>query len=117
MARAAVKALLAASAVWLSGCGTVANTSGMTREGRMLVYGGVRADVRGFQDAASRGDLPALTFCAADLPLSAVADTLTIPWTIAASGRAESPDEPTTPSVHTAPSGKTAVFPDPILIQ
>jgi uncharacterized protein YceK len=95
MARLAVCG--AALAVLMSGCGTAANTLWfIPEEGGKRVYGGVQVDANVFQESvrqvSSSEDLPTLaralrdaTLTAVDLPLSAVADTLTLPITIPAS--------------------------------
>src|SRR5262245_52366383 len=87
--RRAVVAVLAAT---LSGCGTVANLWSCCKSGDRAVYGGVAHSLRrAAEDAeeAARLDSPdralhALGACLmlADLPLSAVADTLTLPITV-----------------------------------
>jgi uncharacterized protein YceK len=89
--------LALAAALALGGCGTAANVFQLKpEEGGGSIYGGVRADlasVRGYaedlQDAPDvrdqiDGASEALFVAAVDLPLSAVADTLTLPWTWAA---------------------------------
>jgi len=112
MARSVIGAALAASAaVWLSGCGTMANMRDADDPAckdwddivpRRSVYGGVRihalqvwvmsvgpivdgelSPVLGV--AAGVAQLPLTFLSLADLPLTALGDTLTLPWTIAAS--------------------------------
>jgi uncharacterized protein YceK len=86
MRRLAVAVLV----VGLSGCGTAANTLWWAPfEGGQRVYGGVRAEVgvlrdglSGKSDTSSAPDRAGLVLIAADLPLSAVGDTLTLPYTI-----------------------------------
>src|SRR6516162_1675069 len=92
--------------VWLTGCASAANTLWWTpMEGGMRVYGGVRADAEvagggvkqmihpdgassfldGFRDTL---------FPTLDLPLSAVVDTLTLPFTVAAALRKDDGSKP-----------------------
>jgi uncharacterized protein YceK len=84
-------------AVALVGCGTVANTVWLAPyEGGQKIFGGVRVDVaaaKGCFEEASRAEdsadrlksgSKAVAFGALDLPLSLVADTLTLPYTISA---------------------------------
>jgi uncharacterized protein YceK len=86
-----MQCLLAAWLPVLVGCGTAANTLWWTpMEGGMRVYGGVRADAEvlchrfsGESDAGNAtGRCKEVVFCAIDLPLSAAADTLTLPVTV-----------------------------------
>lgn len=77
-------------ALALPGCGTLANLNGKEypllsppAEYEPRIYGGVRNDLRWLGDFATLGDVPeffpgSLIF-AADLPLSAAADTITLP--------------------------------------
>jgi uncharacterized protein YceK len=86
-------ALIAAAS--LSGCGTLRNLSGVEQPSR-TVYGGVQQDLH-VTDQVFRGEaLPpdqnqlqqvianafAAAYLAVDLPLSAVADTLSLPITM-----------------------------------
>jgi uncharacterized protein YceK len=108
-ATACVAAVLAAM---LGGCGTVVNCFNVNGAAARAIYGGVRQDAangtRHLVEAFSSGpapsftempqppnasrDLAAKTFCAVcgvgmlavDLPVSAVADTLTLPVTVPA---------------------------------
>lgn len=81
-----------AAILMVSGCGTAANTLWFTPfEGGMRPYGGVRADaVQVKQYCEDKGTSPGTTSAgqaalfAADIPLSLVADTLTLPITIPA---------------------------------
>jgi uncharacterized protein YceK len=97
MARSVGRAVLAVGiAVWLSGCGTAANTLWLLpMEGGMSAYGGVKADVEMVRGGVARAvDADSLdSFAdaayytvvgAVDLPLSAVGDTLTLPVVLAA---------------------------------
>jgi len=92
MARVAVHTFLAACVAWLSGCGTVKNL-----QGDGTPYGGVGTDARAaavaWQDWSQPSGAcipPAFDLMragyltAVDLPLSAVGDTLTLPFTIIA---------------------------------
>jgi uncharacterized protein YceK len=86
MTRSACVAL----ALSLTGCGTAANLTFPEKvmipgPPRMEVYGGVGNDVRWIKDlAATRGPIALLLAAGLvlDLPLSAVADTLTLPVTL-----------------------------------
>jgi uncharacterized protein YceK len=105
MARAAVAALWAGVvACALSGCGTVHNFCGDDADaGPCRVFGGVRSDVTSGvrylrNPTGDHGDYPAEVcadpavqfyaraigwyLLAVDLPLSAVGDTLTLPWAL-----------------------------------
>jgi len=85
------------AAAALSGCGTICNTWSCCSSGPHRVYGGVLLDAQAFVETFQAKDpekqvewslLNAGTavlegcFLAIDLPLSAVADTLTLPITI-----------------------------------
>jgi uncharacterized protein YceK len=86
-------AFMAVSA--LGGCGTVENivSMGPAGEDHLRVYGGVRRDLEVAHDCAAHPEnqtngvpdavCTATERIALDLPLSAVADTLTLPWTLA----------------------------------
>jgi uncharacterized protein YceK len=103
--------LAAALTVLLGGCGTVVNCVNVSGTPARAIYGGVRQDAEnGYRHlgeafsgpAPSFGEMPkppnpvsdlgSKTFCAAcgvgmlavDLPVSAVADTLTLPVTVPA---------------------------------
>ncbi|HTU93812.1 MAG TPA: YceK/YidQ family lipoprotein [Gemmataceae bacterium] len=111
MRLAATACLAAVLAAVLSGCGTVVNCFNVNGAAARAIYGGVRQDavnghrhlVEAFSPTApclsempkppSAGrDFAAKSFCAAcgvgmlavDLPVSAVADTLTLPVTVPA---------------------------------
>jgi uncharacterized protein YceK len=88
----------------LTGCGTVVNLEGIGKTNSKYVYGGVRVDACAeaalLRDATvgnpeappdykeNHAELLALAaFAAVDMPLSAIADTLTLPVTIPASWR------------------------------
>jgi uncharacterized protein YceK len=80
----------------MSGCGTMlGNIGGLSLDNRMEIYGGVQCDLNGCarnleefgkasEDSARAAALAYGTLCIIDLPLSAVADTLTLPLTIKA---------------------------------
>src|SRR5262245_47387430 len=86
------QAVLAVLAATLSGCGTVANLWSCCKSGDRAVYGGVAHSLRrAAEDAeeAARLDDPDCALHAlgaglmlVDVPLSAVADTLTLPITV-----------------------------------
>jgi uncharacterized protein YceK len=99
-ARAVVFAL--AASLLAGGCGTVANTLWLEpKDGGMRVYGGVKADLEVARDAAANnppadhGAL-AIGMAVADLLLSAVADTVTLPVTLWSALHASPPDRPDT---------------------
>ncbi len=96
MTRAWVSIILGLAAVsTLSGCGTMLGNMGGLGPRRYEIYGGVKTDFDAEADCFNslikpttsewRGSaiLPG-AFLLIDLPLSAVADTLTLPWTIKA---------------------------------
>src|SRR5215470_14908210 len=99
MARTGLLASLASGAACaLAGCGTVRNLQGDGGHQTPQVYGGVAADLKAVRDVANEepprihGWLPGLVLAChtvravrccrwlADVPLSAVGDTLTLPW-------------------------------------
>jgi uncharacterized protein YceK len=85
MSRLPILLLTLVAATLLSGCGTAANTLWfIPEEGGMRVYGGVRAD----WEAAHRSYPPDINLprylAIVDMPLSAVGDTLTLPFTVPA---------------------------------
>jgi uncharacterized protein YceK len=102
MARATVFTALAVCVVWLSGCGTVNNLSG-----GQAPYGGVQQDAKagsknlidwrdgywrvpgGYAIPPSLSLLASAYLLGVDLPLSAVADTLTLPFTVAVAWQKE----------------------------
>jgi uncharacterized protein YceK len=108
MARASRAAFLIV-ALFLCGCGTVANLSIGARQGwkNALVYGGVRRDIQSADDWIDHnwtwgenlnvqqdvGTVVGVGLVGIDVPLSAIGDTLTLPITIPASiwGRASNP--------------------------
>jgi uncharacterized protein YceK len=88
--------LVTAATLALGGCGTAANVLLLKpEEGGQSIYGGVQADLHSAKGYAAEvsdssdireqidGASEALFVAALDLPLSAVADTLTLPWTLA----------------------------------
>jgi uncharacterized protein YceK len=107
MRRRVAVLLVAVLAPAAGGCGTAANTLWLDDfEGGQKVYGGVGVDATMFASAVADcdGKGPALStawalFFAADMPLSAVADTVTLPYTITATlMRPATPDpQPRTP--------------------
>ncbi len=78
--------LLLIGAVLISGCGTVVTSSDIDKEGSKhgLVYGGTRADLRAVSDPDYMQHVPlGKSLAALDVPLSAVADTIALPVTLA----------------------------------
>jgi uncharacterized protein YceK len=108
MARASRAAFLIV-ALFLCGCGTVANLSIGARQGwkNALVYGGVRRDIQSADDWIDHnwtlgenlniqqdvGTVVGVGLVGIDVPLSAIGDTLTLPITIPAAiwGRPSNP--------------------------
>jgi uncharacterized protein YceK len=96
MARSGSAAALAIlAAAWLGGCGTMANLSEEFGPAEKKVFGGVRLDASygtGYAAYPNHSEgfvysvYAASTACAmaADIPLSAIGDTLTLPWTLTA---------------------------------
>jgi uncharacterized protein YceK len=81
--------LFACVAVVVCGCGTMKNVSGERfpipiNDSPRSVYGGVRLDAKGAGALVSgRCDMPLLALAMTlDLPLSAVGDTVTLPYTL-----------------------------------
>ena len=78
-----IMVVLAVSAIWVSGCGTIANLE----TGKPELFGGVQKDVAFLETPRPQPqgigirNLGALVLFV-DLPLSAVGDTLTIPLAI-----------------------------------
>jgi uncharacterized protein YceK len=123
MATRAIPVALAMSALWLSGCGTAYNLcghGGRFGDGDKKVYGGV---IKSFNEAkySVSGNpfhylhgvslavfVPHAQSLFVDLPLSAIGDTLTLPWTISASLNPSRPSEH-----HSAPDVKTSATPNP----
>jgi uncharacterized protein YceK len=101
MGRASCAAVLVIVAGFLSGCGTLANIETGARQGwkNVQIYGGVRRDVQSGQDwfahswvppkqlelMQNLGAIVGVVLVGIDVPLSAVADTVTLPVTIPAS--------------------------------
>jgi uncharacterized protein YceK len=96
--RRAIEAVLAVSAFWLSGCGTVQNLQLAKEEGGRAVYGGVKRSLHNAQEIDNwnftmrylKKDTPIDSLAVAywrvvDTPLSAVGDTLTLPFTLLSS--------------------------------
>ena len=98
MAKASRAAVLWIAALFLCGCGTIANLETGARQGwtNAAIYGGVRRDIQSgekwidhswtwgekldiFQDV---GSAVGVVLVAIDVPLSAVGDTLTLPVTV-----------------------------------
>lgn len=119
MGRRATACLVAVFAAALSGCGTVVNCVGWNGPGAHAIYGGVKQDAQNGvehlheafngpapsfsaypQMPSSGSQLAAKSVCAAcgvgmlavDLPVSFVADTLTLPFTVPAT--LAKPDKP-----------------------
>src|SRR6185369_9180946 len=97
MARVAIRFAVAVYVTWLTGCGTVRNLGSE----ECVPYGGVSRDVAGLERMI-RGDdrhgcgaylllvyemmwAGVFSSVAVDAPLSVVADSLTLPWTVMAS--------------------------------
>ena len=89
--RLTVVLTLGAITLLAGGCGTVANTAVLPpEEGGKQVYGGVRVDWEAARHVVAEisGDYPRSPFLfvsgllAVDLPLSAIGDTVTLPYTI-----------------------------------
>src|SRR5688572_4114847 len=95
----AIKVALAMSALWLSGCGTVHNLcgeAGRFGDGEKKVYGGVASSAEYViyfaSGITSIDDLNGLAGWVlgtgysvfVNMPLSAIGDTLTLPWTVSA---------------------------------
>ena len=86
---------MAADLLLMSGCGTVANlrppSESIAGDPVKLVYGGVRSNVEVIRSNLNPPRLPdlgmmagvAVAWCFMDLPLTAVGDTLTLPYTLA----------------------------------
>lgn len=91
-ARIVAVGVVAASVLTLAGCGTIANIcleDEQTHQVPMHVYGGLEADLRFMEedDPSSRGKQPSvdpfkIVYLTTDLPLSFVADTVTLPLTL-----------------------------------
>lgn len=75
--------LLTAITLLIGGCGTFSN---LTDDGSMSIYGGVARDVDMAVDAYSAANAAAyiggLFFIVADMPCSAIGDTLTLPYVV-----------------------------------
>jgi uncharacterized protein YceK len=131
MARAAIQLVVALSAVWVSGCGTVGNCWSCCSSGDRTVYGGVVKTVKLAGDGvneAAKLDSPlcplylvgSACFLAVDVPLSLIGDTLTLPWTIPATFNSSHPperdrigyDRPELPRAVESAPGKTMIVYD-----
>jgi uncharacterized protein YceK len=81
-------ALFAVCVLFVSGCGTVANTLWLNDdEGGMRVYGGVRGDWEIIHESSTgspgtRMDSYSVLLGSLDIPFSAIGDTVTLPLTI-----------------------------------
>lgn len=119
MPRAAIGVILPVFTVlWLSGCGTLANTGYGLRIPEWTVYGGVKGDVTCIRQNAvqlahseglsATGNLCGVALSTIDLPFSVVGDTLTLPWTAMATfGKAMiEGDEMLTPATTTWPQSQ-----------
>jgi uncharacterized protein YceK len=95
--RRASRAALGLAVLYLSGCGTAANLSGGIQGWRdAQIYGGVLRDVKSAEDFVSSnwtkesdwqqdvGTIVGVGLIGIDVPLSAIGDTLTLPFTIPA---------------------------------
>ncbi|MCC6417381.1 MAG: YceK/YidQ family lipoprotein [Gemmataceae bacterium] len=100
MARTSALAALAGAAVWLGGCGTVANLGRPADQQR--VFGGVRLDMEVVQECAGEvgqeggpGNpaeaVVSATCSVLDMPLSLVGDVVTLPLTFLAELRQTNP--------------------------
>jgi uncharacterized protein YceK len=101
MARASRPAAVWIVALFLCGCGTVANLSIGARQGwkNAMIFGGVRRDIQSADDWIDHnwtwgenlniqqdvGTVVGVGLVGIDVPLSAIGDTLTLPITIPAS--------------------------------
>lgn len=121
MARASRLAALGIVVLLLGGCGTMGNLSVGRRQGwkNALIYGGVRRDVQSAADWVDHdwtwgknldilqdvGTVVGVVLVGIDVPLSAIADTVTLPLTVpvaiwtrartpAAAGRQSAPTPP-----------------------
>jgi len=94
MARRSLLGAVCAAAAFGSGCGTVANTAYLAPyEGGERVYGGVQ--IAWEKAATQESKSPLVTAAAyADVPLSAIGDTVTLPYLLALSLAAARPGEP-----------------------
>jgi uncharacterized protein YceK len=94
MSRRILFGVVCAAAALGSGCGTVANTAYLAPyEGGERVYGGVQL---AWEKAGSQENKSTLVTAAAyaDVPLSAIGDTLALPYLLALSLTADRPMEP-----------------------
>jgi uncharacterized protein YceK len=119
MSRALGAAVALSAALILSGCGTFANISVGAREGwkNAKIYGGVRRDVQSaenwvehswtwgkdFDFQQDLGTVFGLGLIGLDAPLSAIADTLTLPVTIPAAIWGGSTKDPNTGRTNPTP--------------
>jgi uncharacterized protein YceK len=76
--------VLAASALLVGGCGTFTN---LTDDGGTRIYGGVTRDVDQVLDSYTASNNSAIYFAGllvwcADVPLSALGDTVTLPYVV-----------------------------------
>jgi uncharacterized protein YceK len=112
-------ALLATLAVCASGCGTVYDTCRMSPWGQTFrVYGGVKQDAQEVSECTARAfgggpdargwDLVQACLAVADVPFSAVADTLLLPVTIPHSREAANRDAAATPPPRELPADMLA---------
>lgn len=114
--RIPVVLIVAAIALFLSGCGTLSNCCWLfPEEGGKRVYGGVRGDCEIAWQAVTDTDSPGgerrdiLLKLILDLPLSAVADTITLPYTVPYSfWWALHSKQPDRAKVQSTPSGITS---------
>ena len=110
--------LLLLSTLYAAGCGTLGNTIGIRYPSEHLrVYGGVQLDVEQTQESVAKAKdakttnerveaCVGLFISTVDMPFSAVADTLTLPFTIPeAIERARHPEQVYGGPLRRAPSG------------
>jgi uncharacterized protein YceK len=124
MSRVSLGAALLLAALVPSGCGTVANLQIGARQGwkNAQIYGGVRRDVKSAQEFFADNWTPAnnsdvqqdvgavvgVGLVGMDVPLSAIADTLTLPVTIPAAIWGSSTPSPTVSRKNTSAANPAA---------
>lgn len=130
MARSSRAAALWVGALFLCGCGTVANLTTGARQGwnNAYIYGGVRRDIKSETDWIDHswtsgkkldviqniGSVVGVVLVGIDMPLSAIGDTLTLPATIPIAIWSDSVNRANARrGVGTAPPGPIADYPAP----
>jgi uncharacterized protein YceK len=74
------------------GCGTMLNTTYFTPdEGGERIYGGVRLDAEVIEDGYGQRSPLVIALFLADLPLTVIGDTLSLPYTLALAMRGAKP--------------------------